>query len=129
MLPGVSIVAISVVTLFFLASEVCAKLFRHIPWENVRRVDGCITEVKHTQILFLFGSSIDLYSTTRLLLPLTARGIVLVRIRCCRVALASFTLFGNGSGVGNGTRCTISGGFLSSFLYPLAWVLFQGLTV
>jgi hypothetical protein len=51
-LPGVSKVAISVVTLFFLASEVCAKLLRHIPWENVRRVEECIMEVKHTQIPF-----------------------------------------------------------------------------
>jgi hypothetical protein len=63
-LPGVSKVTISVVTLFPLASEVCAKLFRHILWENVRWVDGRITEVKHTQILFIFGSSINLYSVT-----------------------------------------------------------------
>jgi hypothetical protein len=36
-----------------------------------------------------------------------ARGIVLVHIRYCGVALASVTLFGSGSGVGNGIRCTI----------------------
>jgi hypothetical protein len=52
--PGVSKVTISVVTLFSLEGEVRAKLFRHFLWENVRRVDGRITEVKHTQILFLF---------------------------------------------------------------------------
>jgi hypothetical protein len=51
-LPGVREATISVGTLFSLASEVRAKLFRHILWENVRRVDGGITEVKHTQILF-----------------------------------------------------------------------------
>jgi hypothetical protein len=62
----VSKVAISVVILLSLASEVCTQLFRHIPWENVRRVDGQITGVKHTQICFLFGSSINLYSATRL---------------------------------------------------------------
>jgi hypothetical protein len=115
-LPGVSKVTISVVTLVSLASEVHAKLFRHIPGKNIRRVDGHITEVKHTQILFLFGSSINLYSTTRLLLPLTARGIVLVCIRCCRVALASVTLFGSGSGVGNGMICTICEGI--PFILP-----------
>jgi hypothetical protein len=66
-LPGLSKVTISVVKLFYLVSEVCAMLFRHILWENVRRVDGGITEVKYTKILFLFGSSIDLSSMTRLL--------------------------------------------------------------
>jgi hypothetical protein len=115
-LPGVRKVTISIVTLFSLAKEICAKLFRHILGENVRRVDRYITEVKHSQILFLFGSSINLNSTTRLLLPLTAKGIVLVRIRCCRVALAFVTLFGSGSGVGNGTRCTIRGGI--PFILP-----------
>ncbi len=29
-LPGVSIVTISIVTFFSLASEICAKLFRHV---------------------------------------------------------------------------------------------------
>jgi hypothetical protein len=93
-LPGVSKVTISIVTLFSLANEICAKLFRHVLGDNVRRVDGCITEVEHTQIFFFFGSIINLYPTMRLPLPLTARGIVLVRIRCCRVALASVTRSG-----------------------------------
>jgi hypothetical protein len=115
-LPGVSKVTISVVTLLSLASEVCAKLVRHIPGRNVHRDGGHITEVKHTQILFLFGSSINLYSTTRHLLPLTAGRIVLIRIRCCRVALASVTLFRCRSGVGNGMRCTIHGGI--PFILP-----------
>ncbi len=34
-LPGVSKVTISVVTLFSLTSEISAKLFGHIVWENV----------------------------------------------------------------------------------------------
>ncbi len=115
-LPRVSKVTISVVTLFSIASEICAKLFRHILGENVRRIDGRIMEVEHTQILFLFGSSINLYSTTRFLLPLTAGGIVLVCIKCCRVMLASVTLFGSGSGVRIGTRCTIH--WKISFILP-----------
>ncbi len=41
-LPGVSKVTISVGTLFSLTSEISAKLFRHILWENVRWVDGWI---------------------------------------------------------------------------------------
>jgi hypothetical protein len=105
-----------VVTLFSPAIEVCAKLFRHILWKNVRRVDGGITEVKHTQILFLFGSSINLYSATRLLLPLMAGRIFFVRIGCCRVALASVMLFKSGIGIGNGMRCTIHEGVL--FILP-----------
>ncbi len=111
--PGVSEGTISVVTLFSLTSKISAKLFRYILWENVRRVDGRVTEVKDTQILFLFGSSINLYSTMRLLLPLTARRIAFVRIRCCGIALASVTLFGSGSSIGSGTRCTIHEGILS----------------
>jgi hypothetical protein len=99
-LPGVSKVTISVVTLFSLARKVRAKLFRYIFWENVRRVHGQIMEVKHIQIIFLFGSSINLYSAARLLLPLKARRIVFVCIGCCRVVLAYVTLFGRESGVG-----------------------------
>jgi hypothetical protein len=94
-LPGVSEVTISVVTLFSLTSEISAKLFGHILWENVRRVDGWVTEVKHTQIFFLFGSSINLYSMTRLLLPLMAGRIVFVCIGCCGITLASVMLFGS----------------------------------
>jgi hypothetical protein len=59
-LPGVSKIAIGVGTLLSLAVEVCAKLFGHILWEDVRWVDGGVTEVKHTQILLLFGSSVNL---------------------------------------------------------------------
>jgi hypothetical protein len=102
---------------FPLASEVCAKLFRHIPWENVCRVDGHTTEVKHTQNLFLFSSSINLYSATRRLLPLMARRIVFVYIRCCRVTLAFVTLFGYARGVGSGTRCAIRGRIPVIFLW------------
>ncbi len=57
-LPGVSEVKISVDTLFSLTSEISAKIFWHILWGNVRRVDGWVTEVKHTQILFLFSGSV-----------------------------------------------------------------------
>jgi hypothetical protein len=115
-LPGVNEVTISAVTLFPLASEVCAKLFGHILWENVCRVDRGITEVKHTHTLFLFGSSINLYFSTRLLLPLMARRIVFDHVGCCRVAFASVMLFGSGSGVGSGTRFTIHKGIL--FILP-----------
>ncbi len=115
-LPGLSKVTISVVTLFSLASEVCAKLFWHILWENVRRVDRRITEVKHTQIIFLFGSSINLYSPTRLLLPLMAGRTVFIRIGYYWVALAFITLLRHESGFGSGMRCTIHGGI--PFIFP-----------
>jgi hypothetical protein len=51
-LPGVSKVTISVGTLFSLTSEIGAKLVGHILWENVRWVDGQVTEVKHTKTFF-----------------------------------------------------------------------------
>ncbi len=100
-------IAIGVGTLLSLAGEVCAKLFGHILWEDVRWVDGQVTEVKHTPILLLFGSSVNLYSTMGLLLPLMAGRVFLIRIGCCGIALASVTLFGHESGIGSGTRCTI----------------------
>jgi hypothetical protein len=108
-LPGVSKVAIGV-GLLSLAREVGAKLFGLILWKNVCWVDGRVAKEKHTQILLLFGSSINLYSTTRLLLPLTARKVFLVRFWCHGIALASVTLFGRESGVGSWTRCTIREG-------------------
>jgi hypothetical protein len=111
-LPGVNEVTISVGTLFTLTSEVAAKLFGHILWENVRWVDGWVTEVKHTQILLLFGSSVNLYSTTWLPLPLMAGRVFLISIGRCGIAFASITLFGRESGVGSGTRCTICKGIL-----------------
>ncbi len=67
-------------------------------------------------IFFLFGGSINLYSTTRLLLLLMNRGIVFICIRCSQVTRASITLFGSGIGVGIGTRCTIHGGI--PFILP-----------
>jgi hypothetical protein len=103
---------ISVGTLLSLTSEIGAKLFGHFLWENLCWVDGWVTEIKHTQILFLFGNSVNLYSTTRLLLPLTAGRIFLIRIGYCGIALASVTPFGRESGVGSGTRCTIHEGIL-----------------
>jgi hypothetical protein len=87
-LPGASKVTISVDTLFSLTSEISAKLFGHILWENVQGVAGWVTEVKHTQILFLFGGSVNLYSTTKLLLPLTTGRIVFVCIGSCGIAHA-----------------------------------------
>ncbi len=51
-LPGVSKVTISVVTLFSLAIEIHAKLFKHVLGENVQRVDGRIPEVEHSQFFF-----------------------------------------------------------------------------
>jgi hypothetical protein len=65
-LPGMSEVTIGVVTLFSLTSKISTKLFGHILWENVQGVDGRVMEVKHTQILLLFGGSVNLYSTMRL---------------------------------------------------------------
>ncbi len=111
-LPGVSKIAIGVGTLLSLAGEVRAKFFWHILWEDVCWVDGRVTEVKHTQILLLFGSSVNLYSMTGLLLPLMAGRIFLVRIGCCGITLASVTPFGCESGFGSGTRCTICKGIL-----------------
>ena len=116
-LPGVSKVAIGVGTLLSLASEVGAKLFGHILWKNVCWVDGRVTEVKHTQILLLFSGSINLYSTTRLLLPLMAGRVSLVRLWCCGIALASVMLFGRKSGVGGETVCTIR----KIILFILPW--------
>ncbi len=126
---GVSEVRISVGTLFSFTSEIGAKFLGHILWENVRWVDGRVTVVRHTQIFLLFCGSVNLYSTTRLLLPLMAGRVFLVRFGCCRIMLASVTLFGHESGVRSGMRCTIPREFLSSFLSLLAWVLFQGLTL
>jgi hypothetical protein len=111
-LPGVSKIAIGVGTLLSLASEVCAKLFRHILWEDVRWVDGQVMEVNHTQIHLLFGSSVNLYSTMGLLLPLMAGRVFLICIECCGIVLASVTLFGHEVGIGSGTRCTIHKGIL-----------------
>jgi hypothetical protein len=111
-LPRVREIAIGVGTLLSLASEVGAKLFRHILWEDVRWVDGWVTEIKHTQIVLLFGGSVSLYSMTGLLLPLMAGRVFLVCIGCCGIALTSITLFGRESGVGSGTRCTIREGIL-----------------
>ncbi len=107
---GLNKVAISVGTLLSLTSEISAKLFGHILWENVRWVDGQVTEVKYTQILLLFGGSVNLYSKTRLLLPLMAGRVFLVCIWCCGIVLDSITLFGRESGVRSGTRCTIHEG-------------------
>jgi hypothetical protein len=115
-LPGVNKVTISVVALFSLVSEISAKLFRHVLGENIQGVDGCIPEADHSQFFFLFGSSINLYPTTRLFLLLMTRGIFLICIRCSGVMLTSVMLFGSGSGVGIGTRCTIPEGI--PFILP-----------
>jgi hypothetical protein len=128
-LPGVSKVTISVVSLFSLSSEVHANLFGHILWENVRRVDRLITEVKHTQILFLFGSSINLYSATRILLPLMAGSIVFVRIGVVGSRLPPLRCSGVDVVLEVRQDAPSVGEFLSSFLGPLAGVLFQGLLV
>jgi hypothetical protein len=108
----VSEIAIGVGTLLSLAGEVCAQLFGHILWEDVSWVDGRVTELKHTQILLLFGGNVNLYSTTGLFLPLAAGRVFLVRIGCCGITLVSVTLFGCESGVGSRKRCTICKGIL-----------------
>jgi hypothetical protein len=71
--PGVSEIAIGVGTLLSLASEVGAKLFGHIFWEDVCWVDEWVMEVKHTQILLLFGSSVNPYSMMGLLVASDGR--------------------------------------------------------
>jgi hypothetical protein len=114
-LPGMSKVTIGVGTLLSFASEVGTMLFGHILWKNVHWVDGWVMEVKHTQILLLFGGSINLYSTMRLLLRLMAGRVFLVRFWCCGIVLASVTLFGRESGVGSWTRCTIHEGIFVIF--------------
>ncbi len=111
-LPGVSKIAIGVGTLLSLACEVGAKLFGHILWGDVCWVDGWVMGVKHTQIILLFGGSVNLYSMMGLLLPLTAGRVFLVCIGCYGIALTSVTLFGRESGVESGTRCTILKGIL-----------------
>jgi hypothetical protein len=111
-LPGVSKIAIGVGTLLSLASEVGAKLFGHILWEDFCWVDGQVTEVKHTQIFLLFGGSVNLYSTMGLLLLLTTGRVFLVCIGSCGISLTSAMLFGRESGVGSGTRCIICEGIL-----------------
>jgi hypothetical protein len=98
---GWSKVAIGVGTLLSLASEVDTKLFGHILWKNVHGVDGWVTEVKHTQILLLFCGSINLYSTARLILPLTTERVFLVCFWFCVIALASVMLFGCENGIGS----------------------------
>jgi hypothetical protein len=119
-LPGVSKITIGVGTLHSLAGEVCAKLLGHILWEDVRWVDGRVTEVKHTQILLLFGGSVNLYSLMGLILPLTTRRVFLVRIGCCGIALASVMLFGMKVALGVGRDAPSAREFLSSFLSLLA---------
>ncbi len=115
-LPGVSKVTISVVTLFSLASEVCAKLFRYILGKNVPWVDRWITEVKTYPNPFSLWQQYQPLLCNEASLPLVAGRIVFVRIGCCRVALASITLFGCNRGVGSGTRCAICGGI--PFIFP-----------
>jgi hypothetical protein len=51
-LAGVSKIAIGVGTLLSLASEVCAKLFGHILWEDVSWIDGWVTEVNIPRSFF-----------------------------------------------------------------------------
>jgi hypothetical protein len=115
-LPGVSIIAIGVGTLLLLAGEVFAKLFGNILWEDVRWVDGWVMEVKLTQILLLFGSSVNLYSMTGLLWPLTAGRVFFICIGCCGIVLASLCCSGVKVALGVGQDAPSVGEFLSSFL-------------
>ncbi len=117
-LPWVSKVTISVGTLFSLTSEISAKLFGHILWENIHRVDGLVTEVKHTHILFLFGGSINLYSTTRLLFPLTARRMSLFVSGVVGLRLPPFCCSGVEVALEVGQDAPSAREFCSSFLGP-----------
>ena len=91
-------VACSIAALFTLAGEICANLLRHDLWENIGWVDGWILEIKHTQILPLFGGCVNLRASFRLLLLLTIGRIGVVgRIRRSgRAALVSPVLFRTG---------------------------------
>ena len=83
-------VTISVVTLVSLTSEVSAKLFEHIFWKNVHRVDGRITEVKNTQIFFLkFLSMPPLLPVRRLDLSDSHIATWQIHLDCTPVSLTS----------------------------------------
>ena len=90
-LPGMDEVACSIAALFTLACEICANFLRHNLWEDIRWVDRWILEIKHAQVLPLFGGCVNLHTSFRLFLLLTTRGIGVVgRIRrSSRVALVS----------------------------------------
>jgi hypothetical protein len=115
-LPGVSKVTISVVTLFSLASEFSTKLFRHILRKNVHNVDGWVTEVKHTQILFSLWWQYQPFFHDKASFASDGWKDCLCLYRVFRIALASVTLFGSGSSIGSGRRCTICKGIL--FILP-----------
>jgi hypothetical protein len=123
-----SILSLNIIIISCCLRYLLLLLLFYLQHFEIRRNDRQDTEVKHTQILFLFGSSINLYSATRLLLPLAAGRIVFVCIGCCRVTLASVTLFGSGSSIGSGTRCStlpshsfpFGGGLMCSLLAILA---------
>ncbi len=76
--------------------EICTDLLRHDLWINFGWVDRWILEIKHTQILPLFGGCVDLHTSFRLLLLLTIGRIgVIGRIRRSgRVALVFPALLG-----------------------------------
>ena len=59
-LPGMDEAARSIVALLSYAGKICADLLGHDFWKNFRWVDRWVPEVKHTQILPLLGSCINL---------------------------------------------------------------------
>ncbi len=64
--PGMDKVSCSIAALFTLACEIGANLLWHNLWEDIGWVDGWILEIKHTQVLPLFGSCVNLDASFRL---------------------------------------------------------------
>jgi hypothetical protein len=81
-LPGVGEITIGVGALFSLSSEVDTNLFGHALLEDVRWVDGWVTEVKHAHILLLFGYSVNHYAMRELFLPQMTGRVFLVCMGC-----------------------------------------------
>ncbi len=65
-LPGMDEVACSIAALFTFACEIGAHLLRHNLWEDIGWVEGWILEIKHTQVLPLFGGCVNLHASFRL---------------------------------------------------------------
>jgi hypothetical protein len=128
-LPGGNEVTISVVTLFTLTSEISANLFGHILWENVRRVDGRVTEVNIPKS-FISLAAVSTFTPPRGFfclsrpegLSLFVSGVVGLRLPPLRCSGMKVVLE-----VGQDAPSAME--FFTFFLGLLAWVLFQGLMV
>jgi hypothetical protein len=128
-LPGVSKVTISVVTLFSLTSEISAKLFGHIVWENVWGVDKQVTEVKHTQVIFSLAAVSTFTQQQGFFCLWRPEGLSLLALGVVGSRLPPLRFLGMKVALEVGQDAPSAREFISSFLGPLAWVLFQGLMV